>query len=156
MKQIPKKNYYILAVLIVITILLTLSLASLYNNRDKMASKFYNYANKITSEEFDEYMLENQDLLIYISDKFDLSNEKFENSFEKKLDSLNLKDKLIYIDKDQLSKKFLNNLKDKYNIRIDKNKLPIIIVILDKKIIKSMQVFYNSDVEDIIDYGVFE
>ena len=54
MKEIPKKNYYILVVLLVVTVGLTLLLSNLYVNKEKMVSNFYEYSNKITSEEFDE------------------------------------------------------------------------------------------------------
>ena len=110
MKEIPKKNYYILAVLLGVTAILTLSLSSVYKNRDKLLSNFYNYSNKITSEEFDEFLLERSDLIIYISDKYDVTNEYFERRLEKKIDELNLKDNLVYIDKGELNKKFLKVL----------------------------------------------
>ena len=61
MKQLPKRNYLILIVLMFLTVLVTLSLVMVYKNRDKLTSSIYNYSNKITTEEFDEYMTENQD-----------------------------------------------------------------------------------------------
>ena len=75
MRQIPKKNYIILVILIVITVLLTFILFDIYRNKDKVTSDFYRYSNKITNEEFDEYILESSDLIIYISDKYDLANQ---------------------------------------------------------------------------------
>jgi hypothetical protein len=156
MKKIPQKNYYILAVLIFLTILLTLSLANVYINKDKYVSNFYKYSNKITYEEFDEYVSENFDLIIYISDKYDLSHERFENNFKDKLNDLNLKNKLVYIDKGELNKKFLKKLKNEYGINIDINKLPTIVVIVDSKVIKNVVVAPNSDVDTIIKYEVFE
>ena len=156
MREIPRKNYYILVILIITTILLTLSLVIVYKNREKMVSNFYKYSNSITNEEFDEYMLENSDLIIYISDKYDLSNESFERKFKTKLDDLNLKSKLIYIDKKELTKTFLERLKNKYDIILDINKLPTIFIMIDKKIIKSVYITFESEVDSIIDYEVFE
>ena len=156
MKEIPRKNYYILVVLILITLLLTLSFARIYKNRDKLVSNFYNYANKITSDEFDEYMLENSDLIIYIADKYDLTNESFENKFQKKLNDLNLKDKLVYIDKEELNKNFLNKLTKEYDIKLNANKLPVIIIMIDKKIIKSVYINSTTQVDTVIEYEAFE
>lgn len=156
MNEIPKKNYYILLGLILGTIFLTLSLSYIYINKDKTISNFYMYSNKITSEEFDEYIIENPNLIVYISDKYNLSYEDFEKKFEKKINELNLKDNLVYIDKSSLSKKFLSDLEKKYNLNINRKKLPIIIVISDKRIIKTIFVEPTSDVETIIDYEVFE
>ena len=89
MRQIPKKNYYILVVLLVVTILLTLSLSYVYRNKEKLVSNFYEYSSKIKPQEFDEYMTENSDFMIYISDKYDLTYEEFENNFKDKIEKLN-------------------------------------------------------------------
>ena len=156
MKQIPKKNYFILIGLIFVTVFITLSLVNIYKNKDKLTSSIYNYSNKITNEEFDEYMVESSDLIIYIADKYDLTNDSFEKSFMNKIDEINLKEKLIYIDKSQLSKEFLNKLKNNYGINIDIKKLPIIAVIVDRNFIKSVYVNENQDAERIIQYEVFE
>ena len=91
MRKIPQKNYYILIILLFVTIILTLSLSSIYKKKDSFVSSFYEYANKINSFDFDEYIIENSDLIIYISDKYSLSNESFETKFANKLDKLNLK-----------------------------------------------------------------
>ena len=156
MRKIPQKNYFILIGLVLATIIITLSLASLYKSKDKIVSNFYKYANKINSSEFSEYIVENSDLIIYISDKYDLSNEAFETGFKNKLDKLNLKSKLVFIDKSDIDNKFLDSLEKNYDIKIDKERLPIIIVIVDKKEIKSIYVTPETDVDTIIEYGVFE
>ena len=156
MKKIPQKNYYILVVLVLVTIILTLSLASIYREKDKLVSNFYTYANKINNSDFDEYIIENSDLIIYISDKYDLSNESFEASFIKKIDELNLKSKLVFIDKSGIDKKFLNKIQKNYKIKININNIPIIIVVVDRKVVKSVYVTPNSNVDTIIEYEVFE
>lgn len=156
MKEIPKKNYYILVVLLVVTAILTLLLSNVYLNKEKMVSHFYEYSNKIKPEEFDEYMTENSDLIIYISDKYDLSHETFENKFKNKINHLNLKENLIYLDKNEIDKDFLNHLKKKYNINIETNRTPLIIIVIEKKVIKNIAITNESDVETIIEYEVFK
>lgn len=156
MRQIPKKNYYILVVLLVVTILLTLSLSYVYRNKEKLVSNFYEYSNKIKPQEFDEYMIENSDFIIYISDKYDLTYEEFENKFKEKLEKLNLKSNLIYIDKNDINKEFLNKLKKEYNINIEIKDTPIVIVVVDNKVIKNVSVDIDSDVDTLIEYEVFE
>ena len=47
MRQIPKKNYYILVVILSVTVLLTLCLSYVYKNKEKLVSNFYEYSNKI-------------------------------------------------------------------------------------------------------------
>ena len=156
MKKIPNKNYYILILLLAVTAVLTLSLSNVYLNREKLVSSFYEYSNKITPEEFDAYMIENTDVIIYISDKYDLSHQKFENDFKEKLNHLNLKHNLIYINKSDINKKFIKKLKTIYGIDVNLKKLPTIIVVIDKKVIKNVSINSNSNVDTLIEYGEFE
>ncbi len=156
MKKIPKKNYIILAVLISVTVLLTLTLSNIYLSKEKLVSNFYNDINEIKPNDFDEYYLEHTDLIIYISDKYDLSNETFEKKFEKKLENLNLKNIVVFMDKNEIDKKFLNKLKDEYNINIDINNTPLIVVVVDKEFVKGVSVSNLTDVDTIINYEAFE
>ena len=156
MRQIPKKNYYILVVLLAVTILLTLSLSYVYRNKEKLVSNFYEYSSKIKPQEFDEYMTENSDFMIYISDKYDLTYEEFENNFKDKIEKLNLKNNLIYMDKNDINKEFLNKLKKEYNINIEIKDKPIVIVVIDNKVIKKVSVDIDSNVDALIEYEVFE
>ena len=156
MKEIPKKNYCILMCLVFLTVIFTLIFVNIYNNREKPVSKFFEYSNSISSNSFDQYVLESSDLIIYIADKYNLEFSGFEEKFMKKIDELNLKNKLIYIDKVELNKKFLDKLDNEYNTKINVEKLPIIIVIENKKVIDTSYVTVESSASDIIDYGVFE
>ena len=156
MKQVNKKNYAILIVLLVGTIFLTLMLSNIYLAKNKLVSNFYEYSNKIDTKEFEAYMVENSDFIIYISDKFDLSHESFENEFKLKLEKLNLKEKLVFIDKNDISSDFLSALKNNYNINIDITRTPMLIVIIDNKAIKNVYIDEYSNVDTIIDYEAFE
>ena len=156
MRKIPRKNYYIVVLLIVITVLITLFLSNLYKNRSRDFSLIYNYSNKITSDELDEYLLEMSDIIIYVADKYDNSNTKFEEKFKNKIDSLNLKDKLIYIDKSELNKKSLEKLNKEYKIKINLENLPTIITIVDRKVTRLETVRNDSDVNKILNYEDFE
>ena len=156
MKKISKKNYVVLVILLLVTVVLTISLADIYKRKDRFVSAFYEYANKINSSEFDEYINENSDLIIYISDKYDLSKENFETKFKNKLDELNLKNNLVFIDKSSINEKFLNNFEKNYNLKIDIKKTPIVIVIIDKKVVKSLYITPNSNANTIIEYEAFQ
>ena len=156
MRQIPKKNYYILVVLLAVTILLTLSLSYVYRNKEKLVSNFYEYSNKIKPQEFDEYMTENSDFIIYITDNYDITYEEFENNFKDKIERLNLKNNLIYMDKNDINKEFLNKLKKEYNINIELKDKPIVIVVIDNKVIKKVSVDLDSNVDALIEYEVVE
>lgn len=156
MKKILSKNYIILVVLLVVTVFLTLLLSNLYISKNKLVSNFYEYANKITPTDIEEYIIENPDTIIYISDKYDLTHETFETKFMKKIDSLNLKEQLVYVDKEEITDEFLNKINNTYGLNVEIDNTPIIIVVVDKTIIKSIYVENYLNVETFIDYEVFK
>ncbi len=156
MKKIPGKNYFILAILILVTVVLTLVLSNIYLAKSRKVSEFFEYSNKITPSELDVYLTENPDVIIYISDKYNLENTTVEKKLKEKLDSTNLKDKMIYIDKSEIDNKFISKIKENYNIDIDINKLPIIIVVIDGEYKQSIYVNNGSDADTFIDYEAFE
>lgn len=156
MKEISKKNYILLALLVLITIVITLLCAKLYNKNNNVVSKFYEYSNKITIDDFEVYIIENRDAILYISDKNDLSNETFEEKLASKIDTLNLKDKIIFINKNEINSKFIKMLEKKYKTSIELDKYPIIISFIDNEIKNVSYINENSDVDLIIDYDEFE
>ena len=129
---------------------------NVYLNKEKLTSNFYEYTNKITPEEFDQFMTENSDIIIYISDKYDLTHETFEKKFENKIEELNLNHNLIYIDKNDMDIEFLNKLKKTYGINVDLEKTPIVVVIIDEDVVKNISVTPNSNVDTLIEYEAFE
>lgn len=151
------KKYIYLTILILSTIALTLLLSYIYKKETTIETSYsYENLNKITSSEFDEYILENPDTIIYIADKNDISNNKFEKKFIKKLEKLNLLDNIVYIDKTEITKKFKKNLSSEYSYNYNGKKLPIILITNDKQIVQVSLIDEYSDVNTVIDYGVFE
>lgn len=148
-----KKNYIILGVLLLCTVLLTLLFSKIYSNKTKEISTFYTVSNKITSKEIEQVSIEDPDIIYYISDKYDLENADFEQKLKTKLEGKNLLNKLIYVDtKKSLIKKF----KDTYKLNIEIDKYPIIVFVVDKKVLKTIYVKDNQDIDNYIDYGVYE
>lgn len=152
MKNIHYKNYIILLVLIIMTVFLTFLLSNIYTSKNKLVSDFYEYSNKITVEEFDEYIIENSEVIIYISDKYDLTYKDFEKNFQKKLDNLALKNKLVFIDKSEIDKKFINKLSNDYKINLDIQRTPIIIVITDNVAIEQKYIDNKTEISTLINY----
>lgn len=151
-----KKNYIYLLILILVTVVLTLFLSYVYKREVMSTSYTYEKLNKITSLEFDEYMLENPDAIIYLGDKTNLNNNKFEKKLLNKLESLNLLKNTIYIDKEDITSSLKKTLEQKYSYDYDEDELPIIIVINDGETIQKSIVYENSIVDTIINYEVFE
>ncbi len=150
------KNYIYLIVLIVVTVALTLFFSALYKGEAVKISYSYEKMNRITAEEYDEYMMEHQDIIIYIADKLNLENNKFEKKLIKKLEKLNLLKHTIYIEKEDISSSLKKKLKNDYSYEYDENKLPVIIVVNDGSLNQISFVDENSNVNDIVKYEVFE
>ena len=151
-----KKNYIYLTILLIVTVIITLFLSNLYKRETTEISYSYEMLNKITANEFEEYMIEHPDTIIYIADKTNLDNNKFEKKFVNKLEKLNLLENVVYIEKEEMTKKIEELLKKNYSYEYKEKKLPIIIVISDAKVIENSIVQKDSDVNAIINYEVFE
>lgn len=156
MKKMPNKNYVILMILLIITVFLVFMARNIYLSKNKVVSKFYEYSNKITRDEFDVYMVENTDAIIYIADKYDLTYEKFENEFKSIIDSQNLKDRVVYIDKSEINDSFVKHLKKEYKIEVDMQKLPVVIEVIDKTNIKTIYIDQTTSASEFINYEEFK
>jgi len=152
----PKRNYIYFILLIIGTIILTFTFSIIYKHEVDKTCYLYENLNKITTLELDEYIMENPDSIIYIGDKNDLSNNKFEKKLLKRLKKLNLLENSVYIEKNEISKEFNNMLKNKHSQVYDENNLPMILIVIDSEIIKIVNVSDDSLVETIIDYEVFK
>lgn len=156
MKKIPKRNYLYVVLILIVTIILTFILSNIYISKNKFVSDFYEYSNKIKSDELFEFILENPESIIYISDKYDLSYSKFEKKLKNKIETLNIKNKFVYIDKLELNKSFINQVKENYNVKLNYKNNPIILFVVDKNIIKIQEIKNDTDIHTLINYEVFE
>lgn len=150
-----KKNYIILVILLLSTVVITLFLASLYNNKSEDVSFAYETLNKIKSDEFEEYLVENPDVIFYIGNKDDSSKNKFEKKFVKKLQNLNLFDLVVYIEKQDITSNLKQILNENYKYNYNDENLPIIIVISDGGFSQVIEVINELNVDSAINYEVF-
>lgn len=151
-----KKNYLYLVLLIFVTVILTLVFASLYKGKVSGTSYSYENLNKITALEFDEYMIENPDTIIYLADKTNLDYNKFDKKFIAKLKSLNLLENVIYIEKEEITVSLQTKISERYLYKYNENDLPAIIVVDDGKVIQISRINDYSSADTIIDYEVFK
>ena len=119
MKTIPKKNYILLGLLAVVTVL-----AVIYMSKWYRASENYYLENSVMKElvgevkelEFENYILENPDIVIYISKVQTKITKKFEKKLKKYILDENLKSHFIYVNGKDSTESFLLNFKEKYFI----------------------------------------
>ena len=117
MKTIPKKNYILLGLLAVVTIL-----AVMYMSKWYRASENYYLENSVIKDlvgevkelEFENYVLENPDIVVYISNDQSETTKKFEKKLRNYILDENLKSHFIYMNGKESTRKFLLDLEKNY------------------------------------------
>lgn len=125
MRKIPTKNYFILAVLSLLTIVLVLAFFNIYHNYNKNKESYIsqNIIN-VNSKDIKDLLLENNILFIYVDDVTNVSDEEKEKKLLDDLNEYDLKKHFVFYDNS--SKDNIKYFKDNYNIDIKKNKMLII------------------------------
>lgn len=136
MREIPKKNYLLLLLVIVGTVLVSLFLTRLYNNRHQETSTLYGFLSEVTLEDIDTYLIENETAVLYIDDKHNLSDNKEEKKLKKKIINYNLKNQFVFLDSTRIDQEFIGSFDKKYHYTF-KEDYPMIVVIKNKKVVKT-------------------
>lgn len=168
-RDIPKKNYLIVALMTIIIVALVLYLAKLYtnSNTDQKHSLMSNYLSNVTVQELDNYLLENPNIIIYWADNEDTSNTKFEKKLKKYIVEHDLQRNLIFVstnnltkeDTDKIANKYLNSELKNKNVNLDIK--PNLIIVEEGKIVEILYT-YKQDMkieyikEYLEDHGVIE
>ena len=147
MKEIPKKNYIILACVLLITILLAFYLKNWYEMRESIygtRNLLVQNLPELKLEEIDTFIQENPNIIIYAAS----SNDERNKDFERKLyDYIVKRDRIfefVYLDKDLINESQIIELQRKYGNEeikdVNMTYIPNFYVIQDGKIID----FYNK------------
>ena len=151
-KDIPKKNYFILGIILIISCILVYYINawySLYQYEKRGNSPITTYMEIINYNEVENYIEENSDAIIYISKSNNLKIRKFEEDNEKLFKKLELNYNILYMDAKDVNK----DLKIKYNV----NEYPKILFFKNKRLVNKYvleldNINYN-DIKNIIDYS---
>lgn len=155
--NIPKKNYIIVILLFTFTVAVTLIFSSIYTNKkEESVSNFYESTKKINYQDVENYLLDNPESIIYITDKNNKKYTKVEKKLESRLEKLKLKDSFVIIEYTELENGLNKYLKDKYNTTIEYNNSPIMIIINNDMIEANITITDNTNVNDILSEEVFE
>ncbi len=162
MRVIPKKNYFILVVIIVATLFSVFFIREKYLKQisyDRVTNKRIDFIFEIKEKELDSYLMENREVVIYMASSADNSLENFETELKKYVLKEQLGKELIYINLNDISKNFLNKLKTKYfseelkNNKIELINDPNMMIVENGKIVSIM---YNKEktinMEDVKKY----
>ena len=151
-KDIPKKNYFILGIILIISCILVYYINawySLYQYEKRGNSPITTYMEIINYNEVENYIAENSDAIIYVSKSNNLKIRKFEEDNEKLFKKLELNYNILYMDAKDVNK----NLKIKYNV----NEYPTILFFKNKRLVNKYVLELDninySDMKNIIDYS---
>lgn len=103
-REIPKSNYLILLVIIVTVVGLCFYLTSWYKTIDeyyKTNSIISEVLPEIETETFSSFLLDNPDIIVYISSSSDSNVKTFEKQFKKVIVEYSLNTSVIYFDTDK-------------------------------------------------------
>lgn len=137
------KNYIIYGLVCILTIVLLVGWVNMYidnktykdNTNERM-----NFLKEINESELKNFLQENPDVVIYLSNSEDSSIDEFENKLRKKLVKKDYTNDIVYINTRNLSDKVLKLINEKYKVNYEK--LPNLIVISDESIVDT---YYISD-----------
>ena len=151
-KDIPKKNYFILGIILIISCILVYYINawySLYQYEKRGNSPITTYMEIINYNEVENYIAENSDAIIYVSKSNNLKIRKFEEDNEKLFKKLELNYNILYMDAKEVNK----DLKIKYNV----NEYPTILFFKNKRLVNKYVLELDninySDMKNIIDYS---
>ena len=149
MREIPKKNYIIMIIIIIGIVISTILLANYYNNHFKKTSIMYNYLSEIKKKDLNTYLIENPNIILYISNKYDTKNLEIEEKLKQEIINNNLDNYFVYINLNDNNLDFIDNINNKYNGNIDK-KIPLLAVFENRKIKEVYYDLKNINIVEII------
>ena len=147
MREIPKKNYLYLVILIIITILLTLVFFNVYNNYSYKKESFISKnLNCINSLDLNSLLTENSILFVYIDSIYNSNDNKQQEKLLDDLKALDVNKNFVFYDNN--TKENQKYMKDNYKYNIKDKKL--LLVFEDNKLVISKEIGSNL-VDDILD-----
>lgn len=156
MREIPKKNYVFLVILCIVTFLVITYLVNWY----KTSKEFYveksimsDFLAEAKDVELANYILENPEVVIYISYNDGKINGKFEKKLKEYILKEDIKSYFIYFDCTNLSSDFLMNFQNEYfedSLKKVKLSYPNLLIVNNGKIIDILYKDENRlDMKDV-------
>ena len=146
-KEIPLKNYILLSIVLILTIVVVIYFFLWKNTYEKSKLQtpiLDDYLLVINYNELNNYLVESKDAIIYVSKLNDESIRLFENKFKNIINKNNLNNKILYLDLTEELKE--NNIVKEINKKYGKEmtEVPTIVIIKDGKISSSYNIKENK------------
>lgn len=152
-KNIPVKNYIILCIITILSILLVIYFYMWYRTYDSgnlNTSNLNEYLNVIQYNELDNYLIENKDAIIYVSTLNDKEAYNFEKKFKKVINKYAINNNILYLDitEELKDNNIYKQIKNKYDVNV-----PYIIDFKDGKVKSIFNIKDNNyDIDMLTEY----
>lgn len=149
-KKIPVKNYIIALLIVIITVALTILIANTYNNKkeyEESQNIRMGFLDKIDKNSIGNYIVENHDVIIYISDSSNIELEEYETQLKRMIIAMEYEKEIVYLDAKDLDDEFYNNFKQNYfndDLKSIDLKIPNLLIVENGKVSK---ILYTYDEE---------
>lgn len=154
-----KKNFLLLGIIAIVTILLVLYANMLFINNNKDAvSLTTKYLFEIKQNDFEDYITDNSDAIIYIARGKDVTLRNFERKFVDLINDKELSKEIVYLNTDEINKNFFDSLKQYYSESLKEENPTIsakanLLIIRDRKI---ESILYTESktiqIEDVLEF----
>jgi len=153
-KNVPFKNYFILASILLLSIVFVIYFYMWYkeieSNRNKI-SILGDYFDVINYNELENYLVENNDVILYVSVLDNLDTRNFENKLISAIRNFSFSDNILYMDLTSYKENSVlyNNIVNKYDLY----SLPCILFFNDGVLKDVYSISENDyDIELLISY----
>ncbi len=105
-RNIPHKNYIILGIITLVTFALLSYFVDFYHRQKAYESSIHTrmrFLSEVKESEIENYILDNHDVIIYISDSSDDNYQEFENQLKVLMNDQNLTKNVVYMDMHKIS-----------------------------------------------------
>lgn len=157
-RKIPLKNYILLAVTLIITIILVIYFymwKQTYDNTKINTMLMDKYIQKINYNELNDYLVENKNTVIYSSVLGNTKTKNFEEKLTKVIEENSLSNSLLYLDltEELKNKQIKKEILEKYPELNNNIKAPLIIVFNNEKITSIYNIKDNNyNIDKLIEY----
>lgn len=154
-RQIPKKNYYLLALLVVVTLSLLyfcVNWYQKYQNSKLSQPEIATVISEVKKEELSNYLMDNPNIVIYFTISEDEKVRAFEKDLKKYILDYDLQEQIVYVNTSTIDgDSFYSDFVDNYFANDLKRKnltlayVPNMVVVKDGKV-QDILVKYESDI----------
>lgn len=158
MKKIPLKNYIALGLIFILTVGILIYFVNFYNSKkeyENSTNDRMNFLKEITTSDFNNYITENLDFILYTSNSENQDIVKVEKTLKNKLGKKEYINQMIYLNLKNTSINFMETLKQYFSENLkstDYKEIPNVLIVQDGLIIQTLYVDINTTALDIIKF----